>query len=206
MPQPPLPALEPLPQSFFAHPTSVVARNLLGASMLRRFGKRWVGGRIVETEAYLHEDDLASHSARSRRTSNASMFEAPGTVYVYPIHAKYCFNIVTEAVGLGAAVLVRALEPLWGIEVMMDRRGQRSVERLTSGPAMLCQALGIDRSFDRHHLHELKDLKIVAGDVIDERDTAISRRIGISKSADLQLRYFLRGNRFVSGPRHWHQA
>ncbi len=182
--------------------TETVARNLLGVMLLRRLEDRWIGGRIVETEAYLHAEDLASHSARGRRNSNAAMFARPGTIYVYPIHAKVCFNIVTEPEGLGAAVLVRALEPIWGLEHMAIHRGLTTPTRLTSGPAMLCQALAIDRSFNDRHLEDETRLLLCDAPPTGEIDVGVSPRIGITKSADMPLRFFIRDNRFVSRHRN----
>ncbi len=173
--------------------------------MLRRVEGAWIGGRIVETEAYLHNEDLASHSARGPGKSNAAMFESPGTIYVYPIHAKVCFNIVTQPKNSGAAVLIRALEPIWGIERMKKLRGVESITRLTSGPAMLCQALAIDRDFSGRRLRGETELVLTRPKVTTLEPISVSARIGITKSIDLPLRFFLRGNRFVSGPRYLHQ-
>ena len=107
-----------LPRSFYDRSPATVARELLGKALLRRLDGQWLGGWIVETEAYLSDGDLASHSARGRTRGNAAMFGPPGTLYVYPIHAKYCMNAVTESDGTGSAVLIRAMEPVWGIDRM----------------------------------------------------------------------------------------
>ena len=141
-----------LPRSFYERPTELVARELLGKALLRRVGEEWLGGLIVETEAYLASGDLASHSARGETRSNAAMFGRPGTLYVYPIHAKYCMNVVTDPMGQGSAVLLRALEPVWGIEQMMRNRSTSQLRQLTRGPAMLCQALAVDRAQDKTDL------------------------------------------------------
>ena len=149
-----------LSRSFYDRPTDLVARELLGKALLRRLDGRWLGGWIVETEAYLPSGDLASHSARGKTPGNAAMFGPPGTLYVYPIHAKYCMNTVTEAEGFGSAVLIRAIEPVWGIEQMQENRGTDDLRRLSRGPAMLCQALGVDRSFDTVDLLDAKHIMI----------------------------------------------
>jgi DNA-3-methyladenine glycosylase len=190
---------ERLSRSFYDRPTDLVARELLGKALLRRHDGQWLGGWIVETEAYLPDGDLASHSARGKTPGNAAMFGPPGTLYVYPIHAKYCMNTVTESVGFGSAVLIRAIEPVWGIERMQENRGTDDLRRLSRGPAMLCQALGIDRSFDTVDLLASKQI-IIADRQLDEssRVTATTR-IGISKSQDRMLRYFVDGSWFVSG-------
>ncbi|MFK8114568.1 MAG: DNA-3-methyladenine glycosylase [Rubripirellula sp.] len=189
-----------LPRSFYDRPTETVAKELLGTALLRRIDGNWLGGLIVETEAYLPIDDPASHSARGETRSNSSMFARAGTLYVYPIHAKYCLNAVTQSEGLGCAVLIRAIEPLWGIEVMQGNRGQESLVRLTRGPAMLCQALQVDRSQDGLDLVGDRDLLIASADGGPLR-IAATPRIGISKAQNARLRFLLRDNRYVSGKR-----
>ena len=126
----------------------MVARELLGKVLLRKLRGQWLGGRIVETEAYLAAGDPASHSAAGKKRSNAAMFGPPGTLYVYPIHARFCMNAVTEKEGTGSAILIRAIEPIWGMERMHEHRGTDDPRRLTRGPAMLCQALQVDRALD----------------------------------------------------------
>ncbi len=188
-----------LPRSFYDRPTIQVARELLGKALLRRSGGVWLGGLIVETEAYLPADDPASHSARGKTAGNASMFGPAGTLYVYPIHARYCLNAVTEQEGIGSAVLVRALQPLWGIESMQINRGQDDLRRLTRGPAMLCQALGVDRGDDGTDLISDREIHMASVADLPPIEIHCSPRIGISKAADHPWRFFVRHNRFVSG-------
>lgn len=194
-------AKESLPRSYFAMPTAEVAVALLGCAFLRRVDNEWTGGLIVETEAYLPRDDLASHSARGRTKSNESMFGVPGILYVYPIHAKHCVNIVTEKAGLGCAVLIRAIEPVWGIEAMMGRRGRRGVRELTSGPGMICQAMGIQRDADGSDSVTDRNWRITPSPIKNASSirSTRSKRIGISKHTERPLRFFVDGNRFVSG-------
>ena len=198
------PAKSQLPRPFYDRPTIQVARELLGKTLLLRAGGEWVGGMIVETEAYLPADDPASHSARGKTPSNASMFGPPGTLYVYPIHAKHCLNAVTEKEGIGAAVLIRALQPIWGVESMQRRRGFDDLRRLTRGPAMLCQALGVDRNADGTDLIADRGIRIAAMPEPTPIEIHCSRRIGISKAVDHPNRFFARDNRYVSGPRRDH--
>ncbi len=188
-----------LPRDFYQQSTATVARQLLGKKLLRSRGGRWVGGFIVETEAYLPEGDSASHSARGRTPSNAAMFDRPGTLYVYPIHAKHCMNVVTEKSGVGCAVLIRAIEPTEGIDIMQSNRGYQDLRRLTRGPAMLCQALSVDRRQDGIDLIESLEILIAEGRSHQAAELTTTTRIGISSAADLQLRFFVDGNRFVSG-------
>jgi DNA-3-methyladenine glycosylase len=160
-------------------------------------------GVIVEVEAYLDRDDEASHSFGGRKVKNRSMFMKPGTLYVYPIHAKYCMNIVTEPEGQGAAVLIRAVEPIEGFALMQARRGDRVLERdLTRGPARLCQAFAIDRQMDGVDLLTSSDVWLEVeprGLEVLPLQIIASPRIGISRSQDRLLRFFVDGNRYVSG-------
>jgi DNA-3-methyladenine glycosylase len=127
------------PRSFFDRDTAQVARELLGLWIVRRSNGTFRAGRIVETEAYLGPHDRASHSSRGRTPRNRSMFGPPGFAYVYQIYGlHFCLNVVTEPEGHGAAVLIRALEPIGGFPAETNMRG----------PGLLCRALSIDRSFD----------------------------------------------------------
>ena len=201
----PPPQSSRLSRSFYRRPTLQVARELLGKALLRRVENRWVGGWIVETEAYLPEDDLASHSARGVTKSNGSMFERAGTLYVYPIHAKYCLNAVTEKKGAGCAVLIRAIEPVWGIERMKIHRGQDDLRKLTRGPAMLCQALAVTRDQDGLDLVQDRSITICRGKSAEPVSVVSSKRIGISQAADYPYRFFVADNRYVSGTRKQRQ-
>ncbi|MEO8498833.1 MAG: DNA-3-methyladenine glycosylase, partial [Planctomycetota bacterium] len=139
---------EALPQSFYDRDVALVARELLGKVVVRRSREGLCTGRIVETEAYLASEDSASHSFRGRTNKNATMFGPPGLAYVYPIHSRYCMNAVTEARGIASAVLIRALEPLAGIEIMQQRRGTDKLLDLCRGPARLCESLAVHRRLD----------------------------------------------------------
>ena len=184
--------------TFYARPTAIVARELIGKALLHQVGPLWVGGWIVETEAYLDKGDPASHSFRGQTPSNTSMFGDPGTLYVYPIHAKYCMNAVTQNPGEGAAVLIRAIEPVWGIDEMRRRRGFDELRRLTRGPAMLCQALGIDRRDDARCLLSDEGLGVFQAHDSPTRPVASTRRIGISKAKHRKLRFVDADSKFLS--------
>tara|TARA_R110002073_G_scaffold157241_14_gene312642 strand:- start:11206 stop:11823 length:618 start_codon:yes stop_codon:yes gene_type:complete len=195
-----------LTREFYARPTEIVARELLGKCLVRRTNRQWVGGIIVETEAYLADGDPASHSARGKTRSNASMFMDAGTLYVYPIHAKYCMNAVTEGPGRGSAVLIRAIQPQWGIQQMQSYRQTQDLKRLTRGPAMLCQALAVDRGDDGIDLTTDRNILIAQPrSPSPATDVHATPRIGISKAIDERLRFFYRGNFFVSGPKRDHR-
>jgi DNA-3-methyladenine glycosylase len=187
-----------LPRTFYDRPTELVARDLLGQALVRRLAGKLLGGLIVETEAYLSQGDMASHSSRGKTPGNAAMFGDPGTLYVYPIHAKYCMNAVTESAGIGSAVLIRAIEPLWGIEQMQTHRAINEPRRLTRGPAMLCQSLAIDRRLDQTDLVDSTEVFIAEGTMQPDLITSTAR-IGVTRSKRRRLRFFVDGNWYVSG-------
>jgi len=139
----------PLPRSFFARPTLEVARGLLGKTLVRLLDGHRAAGVVSETEAYVGAEDLGCHARAGRTQRNASLWGPPGHAYVYFTYGMHwLLNAVTEAEGSPAAVLLRGIVPLEGLEVMARRRGGRSGASLTDGPAKLCQALGIDGALD----------------------------------------------------------
>jgi DNA-3-methyladenine glycosylase len=181
-------------------PTATIelARALIGVVLVHHDADGLAAGRIVETEAYPLRDP-ASHAFIGRRPRNAAMFLKPHHAYVYLIYGTaYCFNVTSEEEGEGAAVLVRALEPLDGLALMERRRGTRVARDVCRGPGRLAQALGIDRALDGRDLMADPKLWLAHGDGAGAVGT--SRRIGITKAADRRLRFYLRGNPFVSGP------
>ncbi len=180
---------DPLPPDFYNRDSVTVARELLGKVLVRLTPQGLCAGRIVETEAYLGKHDAASHAYRGRTNRNAALFGPPGRAYVYGIHQVFCVNVVT--VPEGTAVLIRAIEPLAGIELMAQRRGRVRGYDLTSGPGKLCQALAIDLRLDGCDLTRGRRLWIA--DHPDARGVTIgnSPRIGLSKAKDLLLRFFL---------------
>ncbi len=187
-----------LPRAFYARPAAEVARDLLGRVLLSDVGGERAAGRIVETEAYTGPEDAASHAAASigRTRRNDPLFGPPGTAYIhlnYGIH--WCLNAVTTAEDRPAGVLIRALEPTVGLEIMERRRGR---PELTSGPARLTQALGVGPELQRHPLQR-PPLRILAGDrPVSDADLVTTTRVGISKAVDLELRFYERGNAWIS--------
>jgi DNA-3-methyladenine glycosylase len=189
-----------LPPDFCARPAEDVARDLLGRVLVSSVGGEVTAGRIVEAEAYVGPHDDASHAAaRTGRTArNAAMFGAPGTAYVYRIYGiHWCLNIVTDRPDYPAAVLVRALEPVAGWDVMRRRRGGVPDRDLARGPGRLAQALAVDRSLDGHPLQR-PPLLLAAGEAVPDRVVAVDRRIGVVRAADWPLRFFMDGSRWVS--------
>jgi DNA-3-methyladenine glycosylase len=189
----------PLPGSFFARDTEIVARELLGCILECRTDAGIASGRIVETEAYLGEHDLACHAAAGRTARTAPLYGPPGISYVYFIYGvHWCFNAVTRGVDEPSAVLVRALEPLDGIALMRRRRpAARKDVDLTNGPGKLCQALGITGAHNQLSLQK-GPVRILRGAPIPDHLTARGPRIGITQCRDWPLRWVIRENPYVS--------
>ena len=205
----------PLPADFFARPTLVVARDLLGAVLVHEADGARLAGRIVETEAYT-EDDPAMHGWKATFGSDgrvlprgraAGLFAAPGTAYVYNLYyTNWLLNVVTEPEGVAGAVLVRALEPVEGEAQMVENR-PASVRRrrdLANGPGKLTQALGIaeppEAARSRFHGTDLTrpPLYVERGEPVPDERVAVSSRIGISRGADRDHRFFVADSPFVS--------
>jgi DNA-3-methyladenine glycosylase len=187
-----------LPVRFFERPADAVARELVGLVILSRAGGRAIG-RIVETEAYLGYDDPASHGYRHRRhAQNQALYGPPASWYVYRSYGvHWCANLVCQAAGDGGAVLLRAVEPLEGLELMRERRGGAEDRHLCAGPGRLCQALGITRA-------EL-DGRMMPGSAVMvlepdgwEGPVVATPRVGITKAIDWPLRFAAAGSPWVS--------
>jgi len=220
--------LAPLPRTFYARDPRTVARELLGMILIRRIASATsrdtlLAGRIVETEAYLGSGDAAAHAFRGPTPRNAVLFGPPGHAYVYFIYGNYdCTNVSCQPEGKAGCVLLRALEPLCGLEAMASRRGialggtaphhapaQAQLRRLTAGPGCLSQALGIRRA--EHNGCDLcsrsSGLYIAAEAVSPADDKAVGRRIlatpriNVPRAPHPPWRYLLAGNPYVSGPK-----
>ena len=188
-----------LSASFYDRPTERVARDLLGAVLEHTSPEGVASGRIVETEAYLGPDDPACHAVVGRTERTWNLHGPPGVAYVYFIYGvHWCFNAVTREEGHGSAVLVRAVEPVRGVELMRRRRGmvRRDID-LTNGPGKLCQALGITGALDGARL-DRGALRILVGEPLPDADVHVTARVGITKAADWPLRWVVRGNPYVS--------
>jgi len=188
-----------LPVAFFRRPAENVAADLVGMVIVSSIGGKITEGRIVETEAYLGYDDPASHGYRHRRNArNLALFGPPGSWYVYLSYGMHwCANLVCQRSGLASAVLLRAVEPLAGLETMRRRRGAVSDRELCSGPGKLCQALGISRELDGVRMG--RSLVVVRRPRVgDAARIAVSPRIGITKAIDWPLRFHLAGSPWTS--------
>jgi len=190
-----------LPQSFYARSALKVAPDLLGCLVVREWQGNRLIGRIVETEAYLGQEDAASHAFRGPTPRSQVMFGPAGIAYVYLIYGvHHCLNVVTGEDGDGQAVLIRALEPLAGLCEMRQQRGKEDVRDITSGPGKLCQALSIDRGLDGHNLMAGSTLWFAPGSLSGET-ICTSPRMGVRGDDDAfrrPWRYFLRYNAHVS--------
>jgi len=197
---------EPLPAEFYGGNAETVAPLLVGHWLVRRLPEGIAGGVIVETEAYL-ANDPACHAWRGRTERNASMWGPGGRAYVYLIYGfHHCLNAVCGPEGTAEAALIRAMEPLWGLEWMAARRGKGKPTELASGPGKLCHALGINRAQDGMDLCGADSEITIARNPGRDRLVAMAGgvkttpRIGITKAADWPLRFLLRGNPHVSRP------
>ncbi len=184
---------------FFERDAHIVARELLGGILHHKVNGVMISGRIIETEAY-DQNEAACHGYRGITERTAPLFGLAGFSYVYFTYGMhYCFNVVTGKEGHGAAVLVRALEPLEGKEEMYKRRAKAESDRdLLSGPAKLCQALGIDKTQNKIDLLESDTLYLSKGTIHQSETVAVTARIGITQARELPWRFFIEGNHFVS--------
>lgn len=191
-----------LPSSFYVRPATVVAKDLLGKLLVHKSPEGTTAGMIVETEAYMGAVDKACHAWQNRSPRTEIMYHRGGVAYVYLIYGMYyCFNVVTGPEGAGDAVLIRAVEPVQGINLMQKRRGaQTSVLNLCRGPGKLCQALGITKA---EYGADLRSgmLTVEPYLCITEAQLGISSRINIAyaeEARDFPWRFFLKGNIYVS--------
>lgn len=204
-------AIKPLDRAFFAGHARHVARKLLGKILVRENPGMRLTARIVEVEAYLGVEDPAAHAAAGLTLRNSVIFGPPGHAYVYFIYGNhYCLNVSCEPEGKAGCVLFRAVEPLTGTPEMARARGielrglrdlpEKEWPKLTSGPGRMCEAFGITRIRDNDcDLTSSSSSLWIGDDGYRTRNIVVTPRIGISKAADMPLRFFLGGNRFVSG-------
>jgi DNA-3-methyladenine glycosylase len=193
-----------LNKSFYRRELLIVARELLGKVLVKSSGKEILAGKIVEVEAYHGDTDEAAHSYGGITKRNEIMFETGGFLYVYFTYgAHHCCNVVTGKKGQGTAVLIRAVEPVFGLDRMIKNRFGRKLKNdkenfnLTSGPGKVCQAFSIDRTHSGTDLTG-KEIFILDGEKIISKDIGVSKRIGITRSVDLPWRFFIKDNPYLS--------
>ncbi len=193
-----------LKKSFYLRELISVARDLLGKILVKSNGKEFLAGKIVEVEAYHGDLDKAAHSYGGITKRNEIMFEAGGHLYVYFTYgAHHCCNVVTGKKGEGTAVLIRAVEPVLGLERLIKNRFGRKLKNekelfnLTSGPGKVCAAFGINKKHSGTDLMG-KEIFILDGEKIKSKDIGVSKRIGITRSIDLPWRFFIKNNPYLS--------
>lgn len=190
---------EILERAFYDRDPAIVARELLGKILLSSYEDRLLTARIVETEAYLSAGDEAAHGFKGRSARNGSLYLEAGHAYVHSMRQYCLLDIVTEGLDVPSAVLIRAAEPLEGIDVMIRRRRVDTLTSIASGPAKLCQAFAITRTLDGIDVTSRRSvLNVLSAAKLKDEDIAVSGRIGISKSKDHPLRFWIKGNPHVS--------
>ncbi|MDP3150291.1 MAG: DNA-3-methyladenine glycosylase [Ignavibacteria bacterium] len=193
-----------LPENFYQQDALHVAEKLPGKYLVRRFNQKYLAGKIVEVEAYTEKDDEASHSFNGITKRNELMFASGGKLYVYFIYGNhFCCNVVCDKEGIGSAVLIRALEPVEGIDLMAQRRflknevTRKELLNLTNGPGKICKAFGISKLENGTDLCG-NDIFITEGEKVSKKNIVCTSRIGIKKSIDLPWRFYIKDNPFIS--------
>ena len=189
--------MKPLSRKFYERDTKEVAKDLLGKVLVHRTPKGVLKGKIVEVEAYYGENDPGSHAYKGKTPRNEIMYGLPGFAYVYFCYGNHwLLNVVTEKGGKAGAVLFRALEPLEGIEIMKENRKSKEIQNLTNGPGKLTQALEINKKHNGLDLTK-SNLFITRGKK-ENFEIVTTTRIGIKRGKELPLRFYIKGNKFVS--------
>lgn len=186
-----------LPRNFYDRDPERVARELLGKKLSRNLDKSILEGLIVETEAYYGESDPASRAFHGQKNFNKPMWGIPGTIFIYNVHKYWMFNIVVHEPNEVGAVLIRALEPLKGIEIMKSNRKISNIQQLVKGPGRLTEAFTIDKSMNGESVTS-SDSEIMIVDNKIDFEIGTSHRIGVRMDLDRNLRFFIKRNNFVS--------
>ena len=185
-------------KSFYVNAPDIVAKKLLGKIIIRKYGNYMLSGRIVETEAYFDQHDPASRAAKSNKWLE-KMLRDPGKTFVYMVHNNWLLNIIAHEKHYAGAVLIRALEPLEGINIMKIFRNKNEEKTLTNGPGKLTQALKIDKTLDNIPVYK-KNSPLIIADPEKEEKFEITRafRIGVKKDLQEPMRFYIKDNKFVS--------
>jgi len=192
---------EPLPRSFYARDTAVVAKDLLHKHLVRRTSEGDIVAKIVEVEAYKGAEDPASHAYKGLTERNWPMFGKPGCAYIYFIYGNHhCLNVTTEREGVPGAVLIRAVEIVDGLELARKNRKADSLVDLSNGPSKLTEALNISEIYNGLDLTERNELFICPSETIESFETTTSRRIGVKAGSEKPWRFYIKNNKFVSKP------
>ena len=187
-----------LPKDFYERDPALVAKELLGKILVRRLGFEVLSGKIVETEAYYGKNDPASRAYTGRKIFNELMFLDVGKAFIYMVHANWLLNIVAHLKNDVGAVLIRAIEPLEGIEIMRKNRKVEDIRNLTSGPGKLTKALAITKEQNGIDVTEISSELTIAEGKMESFEIETSHRIGVKNDLPRELRFFVKGNKFVS--------
>ncbi len=187
-----------LSKEFYQRDPALVARGLLGKILIRRLNSEILSGKIVETEAYYGENDPASRAYRGRKMFNELMFMDVGKTFIYMVHGNWLLNIVAHLKGGVGAVLIRAIEPLQGIETMRRNRNVKNIVDLTSGPGKLTKALAITKELNEIDITKRNNQLAVVKGKRESFEVCSSHRIGVKVDLPQELRFFVKGNKFVS--------
>ena len=187
-----------LARNFYERDPALVARGLLGKMLVRRLNSQILCGKIVETEAYYGENDPASKAYKGRKMFNELMFMDVGKAFIYMVHGNWLLNIVAHSKGDVGAILLRAIEPLQGVEIMMKNRGVRDLSALTSGPGKLTKALAITKKLNGLDVTKEDSELTVAEANLESFEVVSSHRIGVKFDLPQELRFYIKGNKFVS--------
>ena len=191
--------MKTLPKSFYERDPATVARELLGKTLVRRLNHQTLSGKIVETEAYYGVNDPASKAYKGRKIFNELMFLDVGKAFIYMVHGNWLLNIVAHPKGGVGAVLIRAIEPLQGIEAMKKNRGVEDIHALTSGPGKLTKALSITKEQNGLDITKAEnEIAVFEGVMEEDFEISTSHRIGVKMDLPQELRFYIKGNRFVS--------
>jgi DNA-3-methyladenine glycosylase len=190
--------MKTLPKDFYEKDPALVAQKLLGKILARRLNNEILSGKIVETEAYYGENDPASKAYKGRKTFNQLMFSEAGKTFIYMVHANWLLNIIAHPKGDVGAVLIRAIEPTQGVETMLENRNVKDLRDLTSGPGKLTKALAITKDLNGTNITKRDSELAVFENKKENFEVGSSHRIGVKKDLPQELRFFVKGNKFVS--------
>lgn len=192
--------MEVLSQEFYERDPALVAKDLLGKILVRKLNSEILSGKIVETEAYYGKNDPASKAYKGRKNFNEVMFMDVGKTFIYMVHGNWLLNIVAHLKGGVGAVLIRAVEPLQGIEIMQKNKNAKDMRSLTNGPGKLTKAFAITKEFNRIDIAKKnRQLELIGGES-KSFEISSSHRIGVKVDLPQKLRFFITGNNFVSKP------
>lgn len=188
-----------LSKDFYERKTEKVAKDLLGKILIRKINSKILSGKIVETEAYYGKEDPASRAYLGRPKYVVKLlYDEPGKTLIYNVHANWLFNIVAHEKGKVGAILIRAIEPINGIEEMIKNRKVKNIFELTNGPGKLTKALKITKELNGIFVTNIESPITIIEGIKEEIEICSSHRIGVSKNLKKKLRFFIKGNKFVS--------